>query len=77
MTEAHWTPVAEYPSLVEAELAAGRLQSAGIGSRVDQRGNIGLFGPGHAGSTIAGVQVLVLEGDLEAARLALDLEDAP
>jgi hypothetical protein len=66
--------LAEYPSLVEAELAAGRLESAGIESRIDQQGNIGLFGPGHSGSTLGGVRVLVLEGDLEAARTALDLE---
>jgi len=76
MTDPQWTPVAEFPSLVEAELAAGRLESAGIGSRIDQQGNIGLFGPGHSGSTVSGVRVLVLQGDIEAARMALDLEDA-
>jgi hypothetical protein len=71
-----WAVVHTYAALHEAELAAGRLQAAGIPSRVDQRDTVGLFGPGHAGRSIRGIAVLVPAGRLPAARSALDLEDA-
>jgi hypothetical protein len=69
-----WEVVATFGALYEAELAAGRLRSAGIDSRIDQRGNVGLFGPGHQGRSIRGVALLVSADRLHAARNALDLE---
>lgn len=71
-----WAKVAEYASMYEAELAAGRLDSEGIPSRIDQHGAAGIFGPGHAGSSVLGVTLFVAEADLAAARAALDLDDA-
>lgn len=69
-----WVVVATYGAMYEAELAAGRLQSVGIPSRIDQRGGIGLFGPAHQGRSVRGVALLVPKRRLEDARLALDLE---
>lgn len=69
-----WEVVATFGATYEAELAAGRLQSAGIPSRIDQRGGVGLFGPAHQGRTVRGVALLVPKRRLDDARLALDLE---
>lgn len=69
-----WGVVATYGAMYEAELAAGRLQSVGIPSRIDQRGGVGLFGPAHQGRSVRGVALLVPTSRLEDARLALDLE---
>ena len=69
-----WRVVATFGALYEADLAAGRLRSAGIPHRVDQRGGVGLFGPGHEGKTVRGVAVLVPEDRLKQARKALDLD---
>ncbi len=69
-----WEVVATFGATYEAELAAGRLQSAGIPSRIDQRGGVGLFGPAHQGRTVRGVALLVPKQCLDDARLALDLE---
>ena len=75
MTRAtEWSRVATYNALYEAEIAAGRLDSADIAHRIDQQGAVGLFGPGHAGQSVRGVALLVAKEDLEAARQALDLE---
>lgn len=75
MAESHeWEIVATFGALYEAELAAGRLQSAGIGSRIDQRGAVGLFGPGHQGRSIRGIALLVPADRLDEARDALDIE---
>lgn len=70
-----WTVVSSYGALYEAEIAAGRLQSSGIPSRIDQRGGVGIFGPGHEGRTVRGVALLVPTDRLQDAREALDLED--
>lgn len=75
MTEPRWTRIAEFPSLVDAEFAAGRLESAGIASLLQQQGNVGIFGPGFSGPTAAGVRLLVSEADLAAARTALDMDE--
>lgn len=72
--EPDWRIVATYDALYEAELAAGRLESAGLLARIDQRGGVGIFGPGHEGRTVRGVALLVLVTQLEQARAALDLE---
>jgi len=69
-----WETVATYGAAYEAEIAAGRLESAGIPSRIDQRGGVGLFGPAHEGRSVRGVALLVPKERLEDARLALDLE---
>ena len=72
MTDSTWVVVESYNGLIEAELAAGRLTSAGIPSRVDAGGNSGLFGPGHQ-MPLAGVDLLVPAAALHAAQDALDL----
>jgi hypothetical protein len=69
-----WEAVATYGATYEAELAAGRLQSVGIPSRIDQRGGVGLFGLAHQGRSVRGVALLVPKDRLEDARLALDIE---
>ncbi len=69
-----WKAVTTYGALYEAELAAGRLDSAGIPSRIDQRGAVGLFGPGHVGRSVRGIELLVPLDQLKAAREALDIE---
>lgn len=73
-SESDWQVVATYDALYEAELAAGRLESAGVLARIDQRGGVGIFGPGHEGRTVRGVALLVPVTQLEEARAALDLE---
>lgn len=75
MTDQRWETVATYGALYEAELAAGRLESAGIPHSIDQRGAVGVFGFGHGGKSVRGVAVLVPADWLEAAREALDLID--
>ena len=72
--KAEWQVVATYGALYEAELAAGRLESAGIPSRIDQQGGVGIFGPGHEGLTVRGVALLVPGAELESAKRALDLD---
>lgn len=65
--------VATYSSLIEAELALGRLKSAGIPALIDQQGAVGLFGPGHAGKSIRGVDLVVPDSCIAEARMALDM----
>jgi len=72
-----WVALIEYGAVYEAELAAGRLESAGILSRIDRRGAAGIFGLGHAGSSVRGVTLYVPEDCVREAREALDLEDEP
>ncbi len=68
-----WAIVATYTSLIEAELALGRLKSAGIPALIDQHGAVGLFGPGHSGASIRGVDLLVSDSCIAEARMALDM----
>jgi hypothetical protein len=70
-----WKIVASYNSMVDAEVAAGRLDHVGIARRIDQRGGVGLFGPGHGGKSVRGIDLLVPADELSAAREALDLVD--
>jgi hypothetical protein len=72
-----WVPLVEYGAVYEAELAAGRLESVGILSRIDRRGAAGIFGLGHGGSSVRGVMLYVPEESVTEARHALDLEDEP
>jgi len=69
-----WEPVASYAALYEAEMAQGRLDSVRIPSRLDQQGGVGMFGPGHQGTSVRGVVLLVPRERLAEARNALDLE---
>ncbi len=69
-----WATVSTFGAAYEAEIAAGRLQSAGIPSRIDRRGTVGLFGPSHQGRSVRGVGLLVPADRLDEARTALDLE---
>ena len=68
-----WKVVASYNSMIDAEVAAGRLDHVGIPRRIDQRGGVGLFGPGHGGRSVRGIDLLVSDDQLDAAREALDL----
>ncbi|MBT8462834.1 MAG: DUF2007 domain-containing protein [Gemmatimonadetes bacterium] len=70
-----WVVVAEYGAVYEAELAAGRLDSAGIISRIDRRGAAGIFGLNHAGASVRGITLYVPADSLAAAREALDLAE--
>ena len=75
--DATWVAFAEYGAVYEAEIAAGRLDSAGILSRIDRGGAVGIFGPGHAGASVRGVTLYVPADSISAAREALDMEDEP
>ena len=74
--QAGWFALAGYGAVYEAEVAAGRLESAGIISRIDRGGAVGIFGPGHAGASVRGVTLYVPADRLAEARAALDDEDA-
>lgn len=74
MTE-DWTEIARFGSLVEAELAGGRLESADIPFFIDQRDAVGMFGPGHSGYSTRGVTLRVPSDFADDARLALDLAE--
>ena len=73
MNDVEWVSVAEFGTLAEAELAAGRLESDGIPCRIDQQGAVGIFGPGHAGTSVRGIRLEVPSSSLAEARKALDL----
>jgi len=68
-----WTSIATFGSLVEAEIAAGRLESMDIPFLIDQRDAVGMFGPGHSGTSIRGVTLRVPLDYADDARHALDL----
>jgi hypothetical protein len=64
--------VASFPSRIEAGIAGGVLESNGI-TYVIRGDDIGIFGPGHQGASIFGVDLLVGESDVpEARRLLAD-----
>lgn len=75
-TSLDWEVVATFGAMHEADLARGRLEASGIPCRIDQRGAVGLFGPGFAGDTVRGVAILVPRTKLDEARVALDLDEA-
>jgi hypothetical protein len=66
-----WTRLANYGSGFEADFAVERLRGAGI--EAVARGNdiVGIVGAGFQGTTARGVDVMVLERDLESARAIL------
>ncbi|HSG81139.1 MAG TPA: DUF2007 domain-containing protein [Gemmatimonadota bacterium] len=62
--------VASFPSRLEAGFAASILESNGILHTI--RGDdVGIFGPGHQGPFVGGVDLLVAESDVETARQLL------
>lgn len=67
-----WVKLANFASGWEADIAAARLRSAGL--EVQTRGNdiVGIVGPGFQGATTRGVDVLVIDRQLAAARRVLD-----
>lgn len=75
MSNEDWTGIASFGSLVEAEIAGGRLESADIPFFIDQRDAVGIFGPGHAGLSVRGVLLRVPPYFVEDARRELGLED--
>lgn len=73
-----WKKLANFSSEWEADIAAARLRSAGL--KVETRGNdiVGIFGPGFQGPTTRGVDLLVLDRELPAARRVLnEMASAP
>jgi hypothetical protein len=69
-----WRLLAEYGAGYEADLAAAILEAHGI-PVLRQGPEIGIFGPGFAGPTARGVELLVPEEFLEEARVALESTD--
>jgi hypothetical protein len=63
--------VAEFPSRLEAGIAAGILENNGIAHTI-RADDVGIFGPGHQGPVVNGVQLQVAETDLELARQLLE-----
>lgn len=62
--------VASFVSRLEAGIAAGVLEMNGIAHTI--RGDdVGIFGPGHIGPSVLGVDLVVQEADLARARLLL------
>lgn len=74
---AGWESVASFSTLVEAEIAAGRLEAADIPFFIDQRDAVGIFGPGHSGTSVRGVDLKVPADFLDEARAQLDLDPNP
>ena len=74
MSGTSWAVVAEYGALFEAEFAGQRLESAGLTWAINAQDTVGVFGPGFAGATVRGIQLLVPADQLDAARTALDLD---
>jgi hypothetical protein len=70
MSRPRWVPVAAFGAVYEAEMAAARLEDAGIPALV-RSSHVGIFGPGFAGPTPQGIQLLVPEERLEEAREVL------
>ena len=68
-----WTSIATYSTLIEAELAGGRLESADIPFLIDQHDAVGLFGPGHSGVSTRGITLRVPPDFAEDAREELGL----
>ncbi len=63
--------VASFPNRVEAGIAAGVLELNGI-AHVVRGDDVGIFGPGHVGPSVLGVELLVQEADLPWARQLLE-----
>ena len=68
----NWVLLAEYPSTLEAEIAAARLRDAGLHVLTNSPAT-GVFGPGFAGTVVQGVRLLVPADEFDQARTALDM----
>jgi len=66
-----WAIAATYASGFEADLAVASLEAMGVPARARSNDIVGIFGPGFGGATARGVDVLVPEPDVAAARRAL------
>ena len=67
-----WLVLTEFPSTVEAELAAARLRDVGLHVMLNSPAS-GLFGGGFSGMVVQGVKLLVPASELDQAKAALDL----
>ena len=67
----HWVVVASYGAAYEADIAAAKLDAAGIPVQVRGNDLVGIFGPNFGGHTARGVEVLVPEPLVADARLLL------
>ena len=72
--QVRWVTAATYASGFGADLAVASLEARGVPARARSNDIVGIFGPGFAGATARGVDVLVPEPALEAARTALARE---
>jgi hypothetical protein len=73
MTEPEWVKVASFSARYLAEVWLQALESAGIPFRT--RGEeSGIWGPGFAGPTGRGFEILVLKEDREEAEAILDFD---
>ena len=54
-----WIVIRRYGAVYEADIAAAVLGAAGIEARVNGRDLVGIFGPGFAGASAQGVELLV------------------
>jgi hypothetical protein len=63
--------IASFASRVEAGIAGGVLESNRIAYTL-RSDDVGVFGPGHQGRSVFGVDLLVAEVDREAARRLLE-----
>jgi len=66
-----WVIVASYGAAYEADIAAAKLDSAGIPVRVRGNDTVGIFGPNFGGFTARGIDVLVPQALAADARLLL------
>jgi hypothetical protein len=69
--EGRWVVIAEYGAAYEADIAAAKLDAAGIPSRVRGNDLVGIFGPNFGGFTARGIGVLVPQAFAADARLLL------
>ena len=67
-----WIVLTEFPSTIEAELAASRLRDAGLHVMTNSPAP-GMFGGGYSGVVVQGVRLLVPAAEADRAKMALDL----
>jgi hypothetical protein len=66
-----WVVAASYGAGYEADIAAAKLDAAGIPVHIRGNDTVGIFGPNFGGFTARGVEVLVPAALLADARLLL------
>ena len=76
--EGRWVVVTTFGAPYEADIAAAKLDAAGIPVQVRGNDLVGIFGPNFGGYTARGVDLLVPQGFAADARLLLrDPPDEP